>query len=92
MFKNRPVLLARRLKEYYNKDRQKMTKGDRIMEELFNIIAGVCSIIGLLVSLFTASKVIKINSEVINKNTGNTFQGGYVGGNSINETGSGKQK
>lgn len=35
---------------------------------LFNIISGVCSIVGLLVSLFTASKVIKISH---NLNIGN---------------------
>lgn len=32
--------------------------------ELFNIISGVCSIIGLAVSLFTASKVIKMSFEI----------------------------
>ncbi|ELC8349351.1 hypothetical protein QYB82_000143 [Clostridium perfringens] len=31
--------------------------------EYFNIISGVCSIIGLLVSIFVASKVIKITSN-----------------------------
>lgn len=36
--------------------------------ELFNLICGVCSIAGLLVSLFTASKVVKFSSEVTNKN------------------------
>ena len=68
-----------------------MAKGDKIMD-LFNTIAGVCSIVGLLVSLFTAGKVIKISSKVVNKNTDSIFQGGYVGGDSINETGSGEQK
>lgn len=29
--------------------------------ELFNIICGVCSVVSLMVSLFTASKVIKIS-------------------------------
>ena len=32
--------------------------------EIFNIIAGVCSILGLIVSLFVASKVIKINETI----------------------------
>lgn len=32
--------------------------------ELFNIISGVCSIVGLLVSLFTASKVVKISQTI----------------------------
>ena len=60
--------------------------------ELFNIICGVCSIAGLLVSLFTAGKVVKISSEVINKNTKSEFRGNYVGRDSINGTGSSKQK
>ncbi len=65
--------------------------------ELFNIISGVCSIIGLAVSLFTASKIIKISqsinygnkddhSRVINKGKGNTYHGSYTGRDSINET------
>lgn len=63
--------------------------------ELFNIICGVCSIIGLLVSLFTASKVLNISqtlnsnnnhdySITTNKNTKSTFHGSYVGRDSIN--------
>ena len=32
--------------------------------DLFNIICGVCSIAGLLVSVFTASKVVKINQTI----------------------------
>lgn len=58
--------------------------------ELFNIISGVCSIVGLLVSLFTAGKVIKIlkayncdnkddHSIVTNKSRRNTYNGTYVG-------------
>ncbi len=65
--------------------------------ELFNIISGVCSIVGLAVSLFTAGKVIKISqsinygnkddhSKVINKGKGNTYHGSYTGRDSINET------
>ncbi|WP_165498024.1 MULTISPECIES: hypothetical protein [Bacillus cereus group] len=32
--------------------------------ETFNFIAGVCSIVSLLISLFVASKVIKISNNV----------------------------
>lgn len=64
--------------------------------ELFEIICGVCSIAGLLVSIFTAGKVIKISqtfhcgnrddhSRVINKGRGNTHYGPYAGRDSINE-------
>ena len=71
--------------------------------ELFNVISGICSIVGVLVSLFTAIKVVKIvqtvnsgnmndHSKVINKGSGNTYNGDYVGRDSINGTGSGKQK
>ncbi|MCI8495159.1 MAG: hypothetical protein HFI74_05715 [Lachnospiraceae bacterium] len=38
------------------------------MMDLFNIICGVCSIVGLLVSVFTASKVIKITQTIQNGN------------------------
>lgn len=60
--------------------------------DLFNIICGVCSIAGLLVSLFTAGKVIKINSEIVNKNKKSEFHGDYAGRDSINGTRSGEQK
>ncbi len=70
--------------------------------DLFNIICGVCSIIGLLVSLFTASRVIKISntfkankdnySKVINKGSKNTYKGDYVGRDNVHGTKSGKQK
>lgn len=71
--------------------------------DLFNIICGVCSIVGLLVSLFTASKVTKISktyncdnkddhSKVVNKGSGNTYHGSYAGRDSINGTRSSKQK
>lgn len=64
--------------------------------EVFNIISGVCSIVGLAVSLFTASKVVKMiqsinygnkddHSKVINKGKGNTHHGSYTGGNNISE-------
>lgn len=69
--------------------------------DLFNIICGVCSIAGLLVSIFTAGKVVKISQTV---NSGNvddhskngskisksTIHGSYVGRDSINGTGNGK--
>lgn len=71
--------------------------------EVFNMIAGVCSIIGLLVSLFTAGKVTRISktynsgnrddhSKVVNKGSRNTYNGSYAGRDSINGTGSCKQK
>ncbi len=67
--------------------------------DLFNIICGVCSIAGLLVSIFTAGKVVKISqtvnsgnvddhSTVINENKKSTFHGSYAGRDSINGTGS----
>lgn len=59
---------------------------------MFNVVCGVCSIAGLLVSLFTASRVVKISSEVANKNKKSEFHGGYVGRDSINEAGSSEQK
>lgn len=71
--------------------------------ELFNIICGVCSVAGLLVSVFTASKVIKIDksfnlgnqddhSKVVNKGKRNTYNGSYAGRDSINGTGNSKQE
>lgn len=65
--------------------------------DLFNIICGSCSIAGLLVSIFTAGKVVKIaqtvnsgnvddHSNVVNKGMGNTYNGSYVGRDSINGT------
>lgn len=71
--------------------------------DVFNIICGVCSIVGLFVSIFTASQVIKItknfncnnrddHSRVINKGNGNTYHGSYAGRDSINENRSSKQK
>lgn len=32
--------------------------------DLFNIICGVCSIVGLAVSLFTAGKVVKVSQSI----------------------------
>lgn len=64
--------------------------------ELFNIICGVCSIMGLLVSVFTAGKVIKISktvnlgndhSKVIRKEKGNTYNGPSAGRDIINGAG-----
>lgn len=71
------------------------------MMDIFNIVCGVCSVIGLLVSLFTADKVIKISknlnvgnrddhSKVVNKGKGNTYYGSYAGRDDTNETGSGQ--
>ena len=71
--------------------------------DFFTIVSGTCSIVGLLVSLFTASKVIKISkkyycgntvdySEVINKDKGNIYHGSNVGRDQINERGSVEQK
>lgn len=32
--------------------------------DIFNIICGICSVLGLLVSLFTASRVVKISQTI----------------------------
>ena len=77
-----------------------MTKGDRKMD-LFNIICGVCSIAGLLVSIFTAGKVVKISqivnsgnvydrSKNVNKVSKSEIHGSYVGRDSISGTGNSK--
>lgn len=69
--------------------------------ELFNIICGVCSIGGLLVSIFTAGKVVKIaqtvnsgnvddHSKNVNKISKSEIHGSYVGRDSINGTGNSK--
>lgn len=58
--------------------------------DIFNIICGVCSVLGLLVSLFTASKVVKISQTIncgnqddhsVTKNSieKSTINGDYVG-------------
>lgn len=71
--------------------------------DVFNIICGICSIVGLFVSIFTASQVIKItknfncnnrddHSSVINKGNGNNYHSSYVGRDNINESRSNKQK
>ena len=73
------------------------------MMNIFNIVCGLCSVLGLFVSIFTASKVIKIShtlnlcnkddhSRVINENKINTFNGPYVGRNNINESRSVEQE
>lgn len=73
------------------------------MMDIFNVVCGACSVVGLLVSVFTASKVVKISqtinsgnkddhSNVVNKNSKSTFNGSYVGRDSINGTGSSEQK
>ena len=51
--------------------------------EVFNIISGICSIIGLALSIFATTKVIKIEKNNIiqkNKMTGNNNS--IIGGNS----------
>lgn len=66
--------------------------------DMFNIICGVCSIAGLLVSLFTAGKVVKISqtvnsgnvddhSKVVNKGGRNTYYDAVAGRDMINGTG-----
>lgn len=58
--------------------------------EVFYIICGVCSIVGLLVSVFTAGKVFKITqtinsgnvddrSKIVNKTSKSEVYGSYVG-------------
>lgn len=80
--------------------RQRKIRGDRM--EIFNLVCGICSIVGLLVSLFMASKVTKISktyncdnknehSKVINGGSGNTYNGSYVGRDIINGTGNSEQ-
>lgn len=65
---------------------------------MFNIICGVCSVVGLVVSIFTAGKVVKISktfncgntddhSKVVNKGSRNTYNSSYVGRDSINDLG-----
>lgn len=60
------------------------------MMALFNIVCGVCSVLGLLVSLFTASKVIRItqtincgnqddHSRINNNISGTTISGSFTG-------------
>ncbi len=69
--------------------------------DMFNIICGVCSIAGLIVSIFTAGKVVKIvqmvnsgnvddHSKNGNKVSKSTIYGSYVGRDSINGTGNSK--
>lgn len=65
--------------------------------DVFNIVCGVCSVLGMLVSLFTAGKVLKISqtincgnkddhSKVINRGSGNKYYGSYAGRDNINGT------
>lgn len=71
--------------------------------DIFNIFCGACSVAGLLVSVFTASKVVKISqtmncnnkddhSKVVNKGSGYTYNGSYAGRDSINGAGGSEQK
>ena len=70
--------------------------------DIFNVICGVCSIVGLAVSLFTVGKVVKISqtinsgnvndhSKVVNQGKGNTYNDPYVG-RDLNGIGSSEQK
>ncbi len=69
--------------------------------DLFNIICGLCSIAGLLVSIFTAGKVVMISrttkkdnvddrSKTVNKVSKGEIHGSYTGRDSINGTGNDK--
>lgn len=69
--------------------------------DVFNIICGVCSIAGLLVSIFTAGKVVMISrtinkdnvndcSKTVNKVSKSEIHGSYAGRDSINGTGKSK--
>lgn len=80
----------------------RMWKGESRME-IFNIFCGVCSIASLLLSLFAVGKVTKISktyncdnkndhSKVINRSSRNTYNGSYVGRDSINGIGNNEQK
>lgn len=78
--------------------------------ELFNAVCGICSIVGLLVSIagllvsiFTASKVIKIvktfncgnkcdNSRVVNKGKRNNYYASYAGRDNIHGARNNKQE
>lgn len=71
--------------------------------DVFNIFCGACSVAGLLVSVFTASKVVKISqtmncgnkddhSKVVSKGSGNTYNGSYAGRDHINGTRGSEQK
>lgn len=60
--------------------------------ELFNIIAGVCSIFGLLVTLFTANKVYRISQQMNNnvKQVKNDLKDSMMAGGDINGLSKGK--
>lgn len=47
--------------------------------DMFNIICGVCSVLGLLVSIFTANRVVKISKTTV-KISGTTNNGVILGG------------
>ncbi|MEM1486205.1 hypothetical protein V6615_15240 [Oscillospiraceae bacterium PP1C4] len=54
--------------------------------EMFNIISGICSIVGLALSIFATTKVIKldmsINSKRVTNNKNIHHVGKYTGGDS----------
>ena len=71
--------------------------------DVFNIFCGACSVAGLLVSVFTASKVVKISqsmncnnkddhSQVVNKSKKSTYSGSYVGRDNVNGDRNSKQE
>lgn len=53
--------------------------------EIFNILSGICSIVGLVLSIFATIKVIKLDKSInlkhIVNNKNITNEGNYVGGN-----------
>lgn len=51
--------------------------------DVFNIISGICSILGLLISCFTLNKVTKIyNKSTDNSNTKTKIKDNNMGNNS----------
>lgn len=70
--------------------------------DMFNIISGTCSVLGLLVSVFTAGKVIKVtqklncnerddHSRTVTKTTNSTINGIQVGRDLNHGTGNSQQ-
>ncbi|MCT4687020.1 hypothetical protein [Vallitalea sp.] len=54
--------------------------------EKFNLISGICSILGLIISIFTASKVIKVSKNIDNKviQKRNKLNGSNMAGRDVN--------
>lgn len=55
--------------------------------ELFNIISGVCSIIGLLLSIFAVTRVVKISNKIKMNNKSNETKKQSATGKNINLAG-----